>query len=81
MRKTNENGHFFAAWNSLEKLVVNLADSNHGWRETVICVCGATEAAIQKDHSVLPTAWNQGVLQHGGVSVTTKVQEKVECLL
>ena len=29
MRKTKENGRFFAAWSGLERLIVNLADSDH----------------------------------------------------
>ena len=60
MRKTKKNGRFFAARSGLEKLIVNLADNNHGWRETVIRISGTWEAAAQKDCGVVLMAWNQG---------------------
>jgi len=62
---------FFAARSGLEKLIINLADNDHGWRETVIRVSGAWEVTAQKDCGVVPSAWNQEALQrwrhwHGG---------------
>ena len=42
-RKTKENDHFFAARSHLKRLIVNLEDSDHGWRETIIRVSGAWE--------------------------------------
>ena len=80
MRKTKENGRFFATWSDLERLIVNLVNNNHDWRETVIRVFDAWEAAALKDCGVVPTTWNQGALQHGGVSVTRDVQERVQRL-
>ena len=73
MRKTKENGHFFAAQSGIERSIVNLADSDHGWCETIIRVFGAWDAAAQKDRGVFPMAWHQRVLQHSGVSVMMKV--------
>jgi len=81
MRKTKENGHFFAARSDLERMIVNLADSDHGWRETVIRDFVAWEAVAQKDRDVIPTAWNQGALHHDGISVTAEVQERIKRLL
>ena len=78
MRKTKENGRFFVAWSDsgLERLIVNLADNDYDWRETVIRVFGAWEAVAQKDR-VMSMTCNQGVLQHGSVSVAAEVQERV----
>ena len=53
MRKTKENNSFFTARRDLERLIINLADSDHCWRETVIRVPGAWEAAAQKDLSLI----------------------------
>jgi len=38
---------------------------------------GACETTVQKDRCVVTMAWNQGAFQHGDVSVTTGVQERV----
>ena len=40
IRRTEEGGRFFIVWSSLEKLIVNLVDSDHRWRDTVIRVSG-----------------------------------------
>ena len=81
MRKTKDNSCFVAAWSGPEKLIVNLVDNDHAWREAVIRVSGAWEATAQKDRGVGPTTWNQGANQHVGVSVTTEVQDRVQFLL
>jgi len=75
MTKTKENGCFFATRSGVERLIFNLANNEHGWRKTVIRVFGTWEATAQKDRSVVPTAWNQGALQHDGVLVTVKVRK------
>jgi len=58
MRRTKEGSRFFISRSSLEKLIVNLADS--GWRDTIIWVCVARETVVQKNRDDVPIAWNKG---------------------
>jgi len=62
MRRIKEGGGFFVTRSSLEKLIVNLAGNDHGWRDTVIRVSGVWKTVVQKDCGVIPIAWNKGVL-------------------
>ena len=49
IRRTKEGGRLFAARSNFNKLIVNLTDNDHGWRDTVILIHGAWEMVIQKD--------------------------------
>ena len=40
IRRNIEDGRFFSVRSGSERLIVNLADSDHGWRDTVIRVHG-----------------------------------------
>ena len=42
--------------NNLEKLITNLVDIDHGWRDTIIRVSRAWETIVQKDRGIVPTA-------------------------
>ena len=43
MIRTKEGGRFFIVLSSLEKLIVNLADNDHGWHNIIIQVSRAWE--------------------------------------
>jgi len=62
-------------------LIVNLADNDHRWRNTVIRVSGGWKTVEQKQYDAVPTAWNKETLLHREISITTGVQERVQCLL
>jgi len=36
MIRTKDGSHSFVAQSSLEKLIVNLENNDHGWRDTII---------------------------------------------
>jgi len=49
IRRTKEGRCFFTVRSGFKKLIVNLADSNHGWRDTVTWSHGASEMVEQGD--------------------------------
>ena len=49
MKKTKENARFFGVKSSREKLIVSLADNDHGWHNTVICISGTWETTQQRE--------------------------------
>ena len=80
MMRTKEGGRFFIAWSSLEKLIVNLADNNHGG---VIpssgslefgrrCAEGPWSCSNCMEQKAAPAQWHHS---HG------RVQERVQRLL
>ena len=40
-------------------LIINLVDSDHRWRDSVVRVSGPWEAALGKDHGRVPNVWNR----------------------
>ena len=40
MWKSHQDAGSFVPWSGCDKLIINLVDSDHGWRDTVICVSG-----------------------------------------
>ena len=65
MRKTNQDGHFFIPQSGCDKLIVNLVDNVHEWRDTVIRVPGPWEAASAENRVIIPTSWNNGLIFKG----------------
>ena len=81
IRRTKEGRCFFTARSSFDKLIINLANSDNGWRDTVIRIYGNWETVLKKDCGAVPTAWNKGTLMHKEIPVTAKVEESVRSLL
>ena len=75
MKRTKERARFFGVKSGCEKLIVNLVDTDHGWRDTVICVYGAWETAQQKDHLPIRIVWNKRKPVHREIPVTTEVKK------
>jgi len=57
-----------------ENLIVNLANSDHDWHDTVIQIYGAWETVMQKDHGAVPTVWNKGTHMHREIPVTEEIE-------
>ena len=81
IRRTKKGGHFFAMRNSGEKLIINLADNDHGWRDIIIRIYMAWEMALQKDCGAILTAWNKGTFMHKEILVIVEIEERVWSLL
>ena len=81
IKRTKKGTHFFGAKFVCEKLIVNLVDSNHEWRDTVIRVYGAWEAAQQRNHGPIQTVWNEGKHVHREIPITTEIEKRVQKLL
>ena len=76
IRKTNQDGHFFIPQGGCDKLIVNLVDSDHGWRDIIIWVSGCWEATATKSCVLVSTSWNRGPISQGSASVSEEVQER-----
>ena len=81
IRRTKEVGCFFSLRSGSNRLIVNLADSDHELHDTVIHIHRAWEITRQKDRGIVQTVWSKGTLAHKEAPVTTKVEERVWRLL
>jgi len=79
--KTNESARCFGAQSGRERLIINLADNDHGWRDSVFCISGALETAQQRDQGSIRTVWNEEKTAHREMPVTSKVKKWVHALL
>ena len=79
MIRRTEGGHFFDVRNGSDRLIVNLADSDHEWRDTVIRIMGL-ETIQQKYRQTIQTAWSKGTLAHKEAPVTAEVEQRVQSL-
>ena len=60
LRKTAQDARYFVPQTGCEKIIVNIVDSDHGMRNTMVWLTGAWEAESENEHGVIPTAWNLG---------------------
>ena len=81
IRKTKGGEHFFTVKSGFERLVVNLADNDHGWHDTVIRIHEAWEMVMRKDHGTIPIVWSKGTLVHREIPIMTEVEKRVWSLL
>ena len=49
IRKGFSDAHSFVPQKDYNKLIVNLANSDHGWRDYVVRIEGPWEALVEKD--------------------------------
>jgi len=55
LRKTLQDARFFVTRSGCEKLIVNIVESDHSMRDTVVRVSGSWEAKSEKKHRAIPT--------------------------
>ena len=60
-----------------EKLIVNMGDSDHGMRDTVVRVSGPWEAESEEECEAIPTTWNLGPLARGGATLSVDIDVKL----
>ena len=46
--------------NGWEKIIINMVDSDHGMRDTVVRVTDPWEAESKDEHGAIPITWNLG---------------------
>ena len=58
-----------------DKLVVNIPDSNHGWRDSVVRITGPWEA-LAENHGRVLMSWNTRPVRQESESMSRLVQER-----
>ena len=65
MRKSYQETRSLVSRSGCDKLLINLMDSDHGWRDTIVRVFEPLDVALDKDYGRVPVAWNRGPIPKG----------------
>ena len=80
LRKTAQDVCYFVPQSGCENIIVNMVDSDHSMRDTVVLVTDPSEAELEDERGAIPTMWNLGSVARGGAVLTAEIELKLQAL-
>jgi len=56
------------------KIIINMVDSDHSMRDTMVRMTGPWEAKSEVEHGAITTTWNLGLVARGGTLPSTNIE-------
>ena len=79
LRKTSQDARFFVPQSGCEK-IINMVDSDHGMRNTVIRMTGPLEAESKGERGAISITWNLGAVARGETLSSADIEVKLQKL-
>jgi len=77
LRRTHQDASYFIPQSRVNKIIVNMIDSDNGMRDTIIRVSRPGEAKSEGEHGAIPVVWNLSPIPRGGVLPTIDIEAKL----
>ena len=69
---------YFVSQSGCEKIIVDIMDSDHGMRDTVVRVTDPWEAESDGERGSIPTTWKLGPMAWGGTLPSADIEAKLK---
>ena len=80
LRRTTKGTRYFVPQSGVEKINVNMVNSDHGIRDTMFRVTGQWDVESKYEHGIVLVIWNLDSSPHGGTLSTANVEAKLRKL-
>ena len=80
LRKTTQGTRYFVPRSGVEKVIINMVNSDHGMRDTMVQMSGPWDADSEDDRGAVPVVWNLDAGSHRRTLPTVDVEAKLRKL-
>ena len=79
-KEDSQDACYFVPQSGVEKIIINMVDSDHDMRDTVVQVIGPWEAELEDEHGAIPIIWNLGPVLCEGALLIVDIEAKLQKL-